>query len=311
MRKTSSQAASYTVYLVARIIICVIQAVSNSTARAGATALAWLFFILDKRHRLVAVDNLRKSFPGRYSETQLNNLVRANYRHLFTLVIEMCCLRRKIRAHNVSTYFDMGPKEETIRELLRGPRPLLIVTGHFGNWELAGYGLGVLGFKTHAVARPLDNPFLDRILNSVRQSSGQTILPKKDLPGIQRALAGGGKIAVLADQSAGPRGLAVDFFGRGASTSKGVAILALQHQAPMLVVGVRKYSEPMRYEVVVEDIIYPEEYNGYRADAVRRITQRYTSALERVIRTAPEQYFWLHNRWKGNPQVAKSLALAA
>jgi KDO2-lipid IV(A) lauroyltransferase len=64
------------------------------------------------------------------------------------------------------------------------------------------------------------------------------------------------------------------------------------------VVGVKKVGEPMRYQVVVEDIIYPEEYSGFRAEAVRRITQRYTAALERVVNSAPEQYFWLHNRWK-------------
>ncbi len=124
------------------------------------------------------------------------------------------------------------------------------------------------------------------------------MLAKKDLGQIHEALAQGGKVAVLADQGAGPRGLWVDFFGRRASTHKGVAVLALQHRAALLVVGVRKVGEPMRYQVVVEDIIFPEEYTGPRAQSVRHITQRYTAALERVIRSAPEQYFWLHNRWK-------------
>ena len=141
------------------------------------------------------------------------------------------------------------------------------MTGHFGNWELAGYGLGALGLRTYAVSRPLDNPYLEAFLRRFRQHTGQTMLAKKNLAQIHEALAKGGKVAVLADQGAGPRGLWVDFFGRRASTHKGVAVLALQHRAVLLVVGVRKVGEPMRYRVVVEDIVFPEEYSGPRTQA--------------------------------------------
>jgi KDO2-lipid IV(A) lauroyltransferase len=225
--------------------------------------------------------------------------------------VEASQLPRKMHRGNAQQYFDLGTDEKMILGLFRSHRPLLVVTGHFGNWELAGYGLGAYGFRTYAVARPLDNPYVEAFLRRVREHMGQTMLAKQDLPAIKAALAQGGKIAVLADQSAGQRGLLVDFFGRPASTYKGIAVLALQHQAPLLVVGVRKVAEPMRYQVVVEDIIYPEHYQCSRAETVRRITQRYTVALERVIRTAPDQYFWLHNRWKQHGPAAENAARAA
>jgi KDO2-lipid IV(A) lauroyltransferase len=311
MSRKQSPVVNYAVYVAARLAVCLFQFLSNRGGHYLVAGLAWLAYIVDKRHRLIALENLRQAFPDRPSDALLKARVLATYRYLFTLMMEISQLPRKMHRHNSEYYFDLGPKEETILSLLRSDRALLIITGHFGNWELAGYGLGARGFQTYAVSRPLDNPYLETFLRRVREQMGQTMLAKKDLPAIQATLARGGKIAMLADQNAGPRGLMVSFFGRDAPTEKGIAVLALQYQAPMLVVGVRKVAEPMRYRVVVEDIIFPEEYSGFRAEAVRRITQRYTAALERVIRSAPEQYFWLHNRWKHHPQPERDSARAA
>src|SRR6516162_300607 len=128
-------------------------------------------------------------------------------------------------------------------------RPVMIVTGHFGNWEMAGYGLGLLGFTTHAIARRLDNPYLDAFLGTFRKKTGQTILAKDgDFDRIQAVLKANGALATLADQDAGQRGLFVDFFGRPASTHKAIALLALEHRVPLAVTGTYKVSEPMNYE---------------------------------------------------------------
>src|SRR5581483_7179481 len=117
-------------------------------------------------------------------------------------------------------------------------RQLVLVSGHFCNWEIGGYALGLLGFRTHAVARPLENPYLDDFLRRLRESTGQRLLAKHgDFNQMQALLSRGGILATLGDQDAGQRGLFVDFFGRPASTHKAVALLALQHRAPMLVIG--------------------------------------------------------------------------
>src|SRR5262249_60491465 len=138
----------------------------------------------------------------------------------------------------------------------------------------------------------LDNPYLDRFLLSFRERTGQQILAKKgDFDDIQALLAGSGALATLADQDAGQRGQFVDFFGRPASTHKAVALLALQYNTPLLVMGVPRvgagefngyhFDDPALYRIILSDYIDPEEYKG-RPEAVRRITQRYTTALQRV-----------------------------
>ncbi|HYV39089.1 MAG TPA: lysophospholipid acyltransferase family protein, partial [Gemmataceae bacterium] len=108
-----------------------------------------------------------------------------------------------------------------------------------------------------------------------------------------------------ADQDAGQRGLFVDFFGRPASTHKAIALLALEYKVPLVVIGTAKIGEPLRYAVYVEDVILPEHYDG-KPDAVRQITQRFTAALERMVRRFPEQYFWVHRRWKHKPAAKKA-----
>src|SRR5262249_49734549 len=124
-----------------------------------------------------------------------------------------------------------------------------------------------------------------------------------------RILAEGGVLATLADQDAGQRGLFVDFFNRPASTHKAVALLSIEYQVPILVVLARNTGIPMTYDVVVEGQVLPEEHAG-QLDAMRAITQRITTALEQGIRKAPEQYFWLHRRWKHQPAKSKRRAAA-
>jgi KDO2-lipid IV(A) lauroyltransferase len=180
------------------------------------------------------------------------------------------------------------------------------VTGHCGHWEIAGYALGFTGFSTYAIARPIDNPYLDRFLRRFRERTGQRVLAKKgDYDLLRELLAAGAAVGTLGDQDAGQRGLFVDFFGRPASTHKAIALLSLEYRVPLVVVGTPRIGEPLHYEVIVEDLILPEEYDG-RRDAVPAITQRFTTALERLIRRHPEQYFWLHRRWKHQPKVKGS-----
>ncbi len=304
MSKQRSARADYLVYLVVRFFVCLIQALSLNAGRVFARGLAWLAYRIDRRHRHVALENLRHAFGDRYTDAERDELVRAVYLHFCTLLVEIILLPRKLHTANWRRYLELEGGDQIVDCLLSG-RPLMIVTGHFGNWELAGYALGLFGFATHAVARPLDNPYLNDYLGRFREATGQTILAKKGGFDHMRALlAGGGVIATLADQDAGERGLFVDFFGRPASTHKGIALVALEYQVPLLVIGVAKVAEPLYYRVAVGDLIRPEEYAG-QPDAVRAITQRFTTALERLISKTPEQYFWLHNRWKHQPVKAR------
>jgi KDO2-lipid IV(A) lauroyltransferase len=227
---------------------------------------------------------------------------------------------RKLRVANWRAFVDMYPAEG-LPGVMFSDRPALLVSAHFGNFELAGYAFGALGFKTYAIARALDNPYLERFVLRLRQVTGQTILDKnRDYDRILAVLAAGGKVGSLADQDAGPKGVFVDFFGRPASTHKAIALMAIEFGATIVVLGLPRVSREGRgslappagmeatyYAAEVEEVIDPREYAG-RPDAVPAITARYTAALERMIRRHPEQYFWLHRRWKHQPKAKAARA---
>lgn len=305
MAKPRNVAMDYLVYLAVRFLVCIVQALPYATACRVAAALAWLAYRVDRRHRLVAEDNLRLAFPGQHTDAERTVLVKAVYRHFCTLAMEIIFLPRKLFLTNWRRHQDLRHGRRLVEALLSG-RPLMLVTAHFGNWELSGFALGLLGFKTSAIARQLDNPFVDRFLARFRKKTGQQILDKeRDWPKIQAVLQQGGILATLGDQDAGQKGQFVDFFGRPASTHKAVAILALEFNAIMLVSMTAKLGEPLCYENIIDDVIFPEEYKD-RPDAVSAITRRFTEAIERVVREFPEQYFWLHRRWKHQPKERKA-----
>jgi KDO2-lipid IV(A) lauroyltransferase len=301
-RKTRKPAVDLAVYLAVRLAVCLVQALPPAVAFQLAEFLAWLAYTVDRRHREVAADNLRHAFPDLVADpVKLDRLVRATYRHFLRMVVEIALLPRKMHPTTWRKYLSMYPAVRFVEPML-DDRALLIVTGHFGNWEMAGFMLGANGFKTYAIARTLDNPRLERFLTRFRTKTGQQIIAKNDdFDRLTAVLKGNGKVATLADQDAGPRGVFVDFFGRPASTHKAVALMAIEFDARLAVIGVPRLAEPMFYAVVCEDVIDPRDY-AERPDAVKAITERYTAALERLIRRHPEQYFWLHRRWKSQPK---------
>jgi len=238
MSKPRSATADYAMYLVVRVILCVVQMLTLPASRRLADLLAWLAYHVDRRHRLVADDNLRLAFADQYDARDRDRVVRGVYRHFCLMVVEIAHLPRKLRVETWRRYLTLENGSAVIDGLLAG-RPLLLVTGHFGNWEMGGYLLGLLGFSTYAIARKLDNPYLNEfLLHRFRQRTGQHILYKDgDFERIQAVLAAGGAIATLGDQDAGARGQFVDFFGRPASTHKAIALLALEYNATMVVIG--------------------------------------------------------------------------
>jgi KDO2-lipid IV(A) lauroyltransferase len=185
--------------------------------------------------------------------------------------------------------------------LLWSRRPKVFVAGHFGNFELAGYTMGLFGFATYTVARPLDNKYLDRFVKQFREAKGQHMLPKQgSADEIAELLANNRTLSVLGDQHAGPKGLWVDFFGVPASTHKAIAIFSLTNNAPLAVGYARRLDKPLHYEMGLEALADPVEHAADHHD-LAGLTQWFTTALEALIRRHPHQYWWVHRRWKGEP----------
>jgi KDO2-lipid IV(A) lauroyltransferase len=286
----------YLVYVVVRLLICIVQAIRIETGHTVAQRLAWLFSDVLKLRGKVVDENLRHAFPEK-SEAELRALARRMWEHLFLLVLEVAHAPRKIHETNWREYVSLKEEARLIRCLL-SPRPTVLISGHFGNFELGGYILGVLGFPTYTVARKLDNPYLDRFVNRFRSATGQYIIPKKGgYDQILEVLGGGGVITFLADQYAGAKGCWVDFFGRPASTYKAIALLALSNDAPAIVCYSKRKARPLHFELATTAVADPRDARD-EAGSIKDLTQWYTTCLEDMVRENPEQYWWVHRRWK-------------
>ncbi|MHC5542029.1 lysophospholipid acyltransferase family protein [Singulisphaera rosea] len=291
----------YLVYLLARLVVGIAQALSVEQSYAFAEWLARLLYRVDKRHRQVGLDNLRLAFGDRYTEVERDQIVRGVYRHFCMMLMEILHIPRKLHPTTWRDRITLVGHEAVVDRLLKGG-PVIMLSGHFGNWEMAGYLFGVFGFPPNSVARTLDNPYLDTFLRSFRERTGQKMIPKTGgYDQMLEVLRTGGVLSFLADQDAGQNGMYVDFFGRPASTHKAIALLAIEHSAPVVVGYARRIGPGFRDEVGCEAVIEPEEWTG-TADDARLLTQRYTTALETVVRRSPEQYLWLHRRWKHQPK---------
>ncbi|HSQ54157.1 MAG TPA: lysophospholipid acyltransferase family protein, partial [Gemmata sp.] len=316
MAKPRNRTADFAAFIVVRTIVCVVQMVPPRVAFWLAGAIAWLIYALVPSRRRVALENLVASFPDLADDpARADRLVRDMFRHFVRAVVEGLLLPRKLHISNWRAFMDLYPAVG-LPAAMFSPRSALLVTGHFGNWEMAGYTLGALGFRTYAIARVLDNPYLERFVRRLRQATGQAIIAKKDdFDRLTSVLAMGAKVSTLADQDAGPRGVFVNFFGRPASTHKAIALMAIEFETLIVVAGMPRVKRQGRatlsppagmeetfYAVEIEEVIDPRDF-ARRPDAVQAITERYTSALERIIRRYPEQYFWLHRRWKSQPNA--------
>jgi KDO2-lipid IV(A) lauroyltransferase len=292
----------YLAYAAVRLVVAFAQMLTVAQSYRVAHCLASLIYHVDKRHRQVGLDNLRHAFGDRFTESERDQIVRAVYRHFCMMLMEILHTPRTLHLSNWREKVELVNYVPVMDQLISGDRPMIFLTGHYGNWELAGYIFGLFGFPTVSVARALDNPYLDRFLRSFRERTGQMLVPKSggfDL--MVEVLRSNRVLCFLADQDAGQRGLHVDFFGRPASTHKAIALLALEHQAPVVVGVARRVGPGFRYEIRCQDVIEPSELSG-TAEDVLLLTQRFTAALEHLIRQDPTQYLWLHRRWKHPPK---------
>jgi Kdo2-lipid IVA lauroyltransferase/acyltransferase len=296
-------------YLAFRLVVCLIECLPVRVSVRWADSLAWLIHdVLPRKWSRYAVssENVRRLLGQNASEAEVSDVIRRMWRHLFRTVVELVQTPRKLHLHSYRSLNRLAGIAPTVESLLSGRRVMLLA-GHFGNWEIALAVFGIWGFRLGVVAREMDNPLLDDWFRRFRECHGHRLLPKKGgYEDMLEILRRGGNVALLCDQDAGSRGVFVDFFGVPASTFKSIALLALEYDA-LLVVGTSvrltdDFTESpwARFEIRGEDVVDPRTLTTH--DPVREITQRYTTALERAIRRAPEQYFWVHRRWKSEPR---------
>jgi KDO2-lipid IV(A) lauroyltransferase len=178
---------------------------------------------------------------------------------------------------------------------------VLALSGHLGNWELLSVAHRVTPYPLAVVVRPLDSRWLNPIAERLRRRTGVELIDKRGaLRPVLTALARGGMVGILLDQNAArSEGVFVPFFGCPASTSRSVALLALRTGAPVVPIFARREADG-RHRIMVQAPLDPPKTSDREA-AVAELTARCTEVIEAAIREAPEQWLWMHNRWRTRP----------
>ncbi|MCJ7544596.1 MAG: lysophospholipid acyltransferase family protein [Phycisphaerae bacterium] len=290
----------YLVYIAMRLFAMFVHMFPPAASYRTAGWMGSLVYHVDRRHRRRSIEHVRRSFPD-WSEQEVRRVAQESLKHLVYLGLEVLLTPRLITPLRWHRYVRLANLSEALRILLERRTGVILVTGHYGNFELVGYTMATLGFPSVSVARPLDNSYINEFVLGVRQRTGQTILHKRGATAsIEDVLAARGTLAFLADQDAGRKGLFVDFFGRPASTYKSIGLMAMQFGAPIVVGYGRRLDEAFHFELGVQRIIHPRDWRG-KTDPLAWITREFTGELERIVRKAPEQYLWVHRRWKHRP----------
>lgn len=270
-------------------------------ARRAGGVLGDLFYLAAGRRRRIAVGNLHDAFPE-HGEAACRRLARASFRHLGAAVCDAVSASRfdLVDLCRYLRYEGWEHLEDAREEARRQGRGFFGLTAHLGCWEIAAHVTGAYFGPLHVVGRPLDNPHLDRELAALRARFGNLLIPKRGAARrILRAIGGGEMVGLLIDQRVKPHeGIQVPFFGRPAVASPLLAQLSLRTGAP--VVPIFCFPEPGgRYLYAVRPPIEPPPgAAGPAAEAA--LTRRYLERMEEEIRRRPEQWMWMHDRWKGS-----------
>ena len=285
-------------FVLVKAILAVLQVMTIQQCDWLCRKLAWLISDVIKFRRSVIHQNILGVFPT-VTEAECDRMSREMWYHLCLMGCEVVHAPRKIHDTNWRDYVYIRDKVQMTRYLI-DYRPLVAVSGHFGNFEMGGYVTGLLGMPSYTVARTLDNPHLDQFINEFREFNGQFILPKDgSATAIQNVLDSGGILTLLGDQHAGTKGCWIEFLGRPAACHKAVALFTLSGQAPMMV-SYCKHLGPMKFEIGCTGVADPMELPDELRD-VTSLTQWYNDRMGDAIYAEPDQFWWVHRRWKEKP----------
>jgi Kdo2-lipid IVA lauroyltransferase/acyltransferase len=257
-----------------------------------------LWWAVDRRHVAIAAGNLRRAFPD-WTEGRVRRTARAVYRHFAGVLLELAWLPGRSR-EDIMSFVDAAGLEHADRARRAG-RGCIYVGAHFGNWEIHAISHAWRGYPVAVLARALDNPRLDARLNGVRRMSGNTVIYKqRALAQVIRSLREDRGVAILVDQNVQEKdGIFVEFFGRPAATTTVAAALAVKTGCALVPVRAVRQADG-RYRAICEPALEWTP-SGDRAHDIRRLTQQMTTVIEGWIREYPEQWLWMHRRWKTQP----------
>jgi Kdo2-lipid IVA lauroyltransferase/acyltransferase len=266
-----------------------------------AEALAFLVYLLDRPHRRIGMINLGLAFPEKPIRER-RRILRESFLNLGRMAAELAHIPRTPAAviHDRVRFADEAWWSEAIG--WERPSGVLILSGHFGNWELLVYAHGLRGHPVHMVHRAIANPLVDRWLNDLRRGAGTKLIRKRTAArDVLQALRQKELLVLPFDQnSVRGMGIFVDFFGVPASTNAGLCRIAMRAEAPIAPAFIVRDGRTARHTVHVLPVIYPTRGDDLEAD-VLALTKQCSAIFEDMVRRYPEQWLWMHKRWKTRP----------
>ena len=291
-------------YALAWILLKFVGLLPRPLARAAGISLAWIIYFLHRRLRRVGIRNLALAFPEK-SRRERAKILRGVFTSLGRQVAEVC-LYRKYTPENVSKIVVYEGFENFERALARG-KGVLFLTAHLGAWELSAFAHSLYGYPLGVLMRPLDNPYLDRLAREYRTAHGNKAVDKDFARGLIAAMRKGETVGVLMDTNMiASQGVFVDFFGIPACTASGIARVALKTDAA--VVPGFTIWDPMlkKYRLRFDPVVNLIRTGNTEADVVAN-TALFTKIIEDYVRRYPDQWLWVHRRWKTRPEGEKTL----
>lgn len=246
-----------------------------------------LGYALDRKHRRLAISNIGRVFGKDKTPNEIRNIAKKSFQNLGRNIAEF--LRKEPSDFEVQGY-------ENIENLIKQDKPVIYILGHFGNWEMLGRIAARHGIKLTAVGRAMKNKRVDEYIRNKRYGCGLEILDKKgSARGLLKALSKGRSVAILIDQYAGRHGVFVQFFGIPTSTTPSPAVMALRTGAPVVPAFMKRIGH--KHKIFIELPVYITKTGNITKDIFTN-TQRFIQPLEDKVKKYPEEWWWVHRRWR-------------
>jgi KDO2-lipid IV(A) lauroyltransferase len=292
-------------YALAWLLIRGISILPRPVARAAGIGLGQLVYLLHGKLRRVGMRNLQLAFPEK-SAHERRRILRGEFTSLGRQLAEVCLFPSYTR-ENVTKIVVYDGFENFERAEARG-KGVIYLTAHLGGWELSAFSHSIQGHPLHVVMRGMDNPFLDRFITHLRTMHGNRAVDKDNfVRGLLSAMKAGETVGILMDTNmTPPQGVFVDFFGIPACTASGLARIALRTDAAV-VPGFTIWDRKLRkYRLRFDPALALIRTGDEEADIVAN-TALFTKVIEEYVRRYPDQWLWVHRRWKTRPAGEKSL----
>jgi Kdo2-lipid IVA lauroyltransferase/acyltransferase len=285
-------------YIAVMSVVAAARVLPMPAVLGAGTLLGRAFYWFDRGHRRLAVKNLQAAFPVR-SESECDAIAKEMFSHFGRLLASLLKFSTMPRASMLARV-EFAGQDRAVQAYAHG-RGVLMFTGHFGFWEIHALVHALTAEPIAVLARPLDNPLLHGLLESVRTATGNTVIYRRGaIRRVLRALDANHGVAFLIDQHMQPAdAVYVDFFNRPAATTSALAAVALRTGAPVVPV----FALPLpggRFRLIYEHPVEPPR--GDDEDAIREFTQRCTDVLEMYVRRYPHLWLWMHRRWRDVPE---------